>query len=119
MCSGNKMGSTFPYTIMGNTAVNHCGAQTPSFPNASVGNPEKGYAAWISEERGRVARELFNAVGESIADPGGLPALALELQAEALLRCNATYSGAVEAMRDLADAGHRLSMASSQESEYL
>src|SRR5205085_9282050 len=73
----------------------------------------------ICEERGRVARELFEAVGEAISDPESLPALALALQAETLMRCDATYSGAVAALRELADAGYKLSIASSQESEYL
>src|SRR2546423_797667 len=77
-----------------------------------AGNPENGYLAWICEERGRVARELFEAVGEAITDPESLPALALELQAETFFRGGATYFGGAAGLRGLAGVGYMLSMAS-------
>jgi FMN phosphatase YigB (HAD superfamily) len=86
---------------------------------AHAGNPEGGYAHWISEERGRVTDELFRSVGVPLPAHESLPRLALDIQAAALRKCNASYSDTAETIRFLVESGHEISMGSSQESGFL
>jgi phosphoglycolate phosphatase-like HAD superfamily hydrolase len=84
-----------------------------------AGKPEPGYLKWIAGERAQVARELFVTKGAPLPSGQDLGILALELQAQALVKCNAAYPGVLAAINELANAGHCLCMASSQESGLL
>ncbi len=84
-----------------------------------VGRPLAGFNRWITEERARVAREIFEAKGIAIPPDTDIGALAARLQFEALTACNASFPNAEEALRELFDMGVRAQLASSQESEYL
>ena len=94
-------------------------ASVHRYVEAHSGRPEPGYARWITEERAQVARELFGAVGVPTPKDESLSQLALVLQTEALLKCNASYPGAAASICQLHNAGFVVCMASSQESDFL
>ncbi|HZO89979.1 MAG TPA: HAD family hydrolase [Chthonomonadaceae bacterium] len=82
-----------------------------------AGNPLGGYCAWLETVHTRAAEMLFARMGLPV--PPNAKELARETQFNALIGCNAAFSGAHEALMTLFEEGYRTQMASGQESEWL
>jgi FMN phosphatase YigB (HAD superfamily) len=82
-----------------------------------VGNPLAGYCAWLETVRVRSVELLFR--GMRLPVPANAEQLSVETQFSALLMCDSTFPGALEALTTLFEEGYRVQIASGQESQYL
>ncbi len=80
-------------------------------------NPTNGYLGWLDALRVRSIKMLLEPMGRPV--PPDAAALSLEMQFEALSRCHAGFPGVTPVVKELAELGYPLHMASGQESEYL
>lgn len=79
--------------------------------------PLAGYCEWLASMRVRAAELLFGGMG--LPTPPDAARLAVETQAQAILRCNTLFPGVPETLAALHQDGYTVRMASGQESAYL
>ena len=82
-----------------------------------VGNPLNGNCEWLADFRVGSIGLLYKGMGLPV--PEDAARLSLQIQREALCGCDAAFPGAPEALAAISSAGHRIHMASGQESEFL
>ncbi len=80
-------------------------------------NPLSGYCVWLDTIWERAALGMFEQMG--MAPPPEPARVAQETQFNGLVRCNAAFAGASEALASLHDSGWIVRIASGQESKYL
>ena len=94
-------------------------ASIARYADRFTGDPLAGFRAWIAEERPRVVAAVFERAETAVPTKEPLATLGERLQSESLVVCDATFTGAKDCLQELSDAGVRIQMASSQESQYL